>query len=485
MRITITLMLILLLVLVEKSQASTEPQVFTIEQISADFAQLYDDLQLSHYDMFANLSKTEYDRQYLKYQEGIARPMTRLEVQLYFQRFVALGDIGHARIDLPISEFFEYLSQGGKILPLYIKINDGEVVVDDVVGNSIDLQRNDRVVAINGKPIADWLAEFRALLSADSDELAATLIESQLPFLVWLLVGDLAEYRVTVSRAEKSIELTVPALTRVEQQAILADTEEHVEPAPQRDAKILPNGVAYLRPGPFYNIQPDAVDVWDNRPFKQFIDQAFAQFIEADAQTLLIDLRNNPGGTNSFSDLMIAWFADQPFKFASDFVVKVSPHSVAANQERLEISDEPNDISLKLAEFYASNESGERFSFALPEAVPREDGRYNGKVYVLINRYSYSNAVSVAAIAKDYGFATVIGEPTADLATTFGGMERFSLAHTDISVGYPKALIIRPNGDQTPGGVRPDIAIPLDAEQLFDDEAFLASALGMVTSNAH
>lgn len=304
MRITIALMLILLLLFVEKSQASTEPQVFTVKQISADFAQLYDDLKLSHYDMFANLSKTEYDQHYLKYQEGITRPMTRLEVQLYFQRFVALGDIGHARIDLPISEFFKYLSQGGRILPLHIKINDGEVVVDDVVGNGIDLQRNDRVVAINGQPIKDWLAEFRALLSADSDELAATLIESQLPFLVWLLVGDLAEYRVTVNRAEKSIEITVPALTRVEQQAILADTEVHAEPATQRDAKILPNGVAYLRPGPFYNIQPDAVDVWNNRPFKQFIDQAFAQFIEAEAQTLLIDLRNNPGGTNSFSDLM-------------------------------------------------------------------------------------------------------------------------------------------------------------------------------------
>ena len=84
-------------------------------------------------------------------------------------------------------------------------------------------------------------------------------------------------------------------------------------------------------------------------------------------------------------------------------------------------------------------------------------------MFVLTGPHSYSNAVSVAAIAQDYNFATVIGEPTADLATTYGAMETFSLNHTGIVVGYPKALIIRPNGDTRPAGVIPDVQLPLAA----------------------
>jgi hypothetical protein len=38
-------------------------------------------------------------------------------------------------------------------------------------------------------------------------------------------------------------------------------------------------------------------------------------------------------------------------------------------------------------------------------------------------------------------------------------MEHFSLPHTTIKVGFPKAHIIRPNGDATPSGVTPDVKL--------------------------
>jgi hypothetical protein len=76
---------------------------------------------------------------------------------------------------------------------------------------------------------------------------------------------------------------------------------------------------------------------------------------------------------------------------------------------------------------------------AIPLVEPREGRRFTGAVCLLINRQSYSNAVLVAAIAQDYGFATVIGEETADLASTFGAAEKFTLPGTGIEVSFPKA----------------------------------------------
>ncbi len=90
---------------------------------------------------------------------------------------------------------------------------------------------------------------------------------------------------------------------------------------------------------------------------------------------------------------------------------------------------------------------------------PRRGARFGGKVYVLINRHSYSNAVQVAAMSQDYGFAMIVGEETSDLATTIGAMEQFTLSRTGITVGFPKAEIIRVNGDTSARGVVPDIVI--------------------------
>jgi C-terminal processing protease CtpA/Prc len=78
---------------------------------------------------------------------------------------------------------------------------------------------------------------------------------------------------------------------------------------------------------------------------------------------------------------------------------------------------------------------------------------------MLINRHSHSNSANVAALAQDYGFATVLGEATSDLVTTYGAMEHFKLPKTGILVGFPKAHIIRPRGDARPSGVMPDIEI--------------------------
>ena len=105
----------------------------------------------------------------------------------------------------------------------------------------------------------------------------------------------------------------------------------------------------------------------------------------------------------------------------------------------------------------------------MPMATPQQDERYTGQVFVLVNRHSYSNAVTVAATVQDYQFGTIIGEETSDLATTLGAMEHFELKHSQLKVGFPKAEIIRPNGNRDRRGVVPDILIQTPIVESSDD----------------
>ena len=62
-------------------------------------------------------------------------------------------------------------------------------------------------------------------------------------------------------------------------------------------------------------------------------------------------------------------------------------------------------------------------------------------------------------MVQDYRFGVIAGEKTSDMATTYGAMETFTLPATGISVGFPKAYIIRPSGERTSDGVTPDLPI--------------------------
>jgi C-terminal processing protease CtpA/Prc len=274
---------------------------------------------------------------------------------------------------------------------------------------------------------------------------------------MWLEFGDLNEFAVEVETpsGEKRI-VTVPARAREALASTSAAPIFELDWNERRHA--IERGVGYLRPGPFYNNAPDATDMWDNAAFKTFIDTAFSDFIRAEVPAVLIDMRANPGGDNSFSDHMVAWFADRPFKFASHFYVRVSDATTASNRKRLTAGD-TESITARFEAAYAKARNGEIIDFDLGESKPRDGERFRGKVYMLIDRHSYSNTVTVAALAQDYGLAKILGEETSDLATTYGAMENFALPETGIEVGYPKAHIIRPSGGLDARGVIPDIAI--------------------------
>jgi C-terminal processing protease CtpA/Prc len=320
----------------------------------------------------------------------------------------------------------------------------------------------DEVTAIQGRSIRDWLKRGHRHISADTEYMMGALLELDLPMLLWLEFGPVDSFELAL-RPEGSGPRTIslPARTREEMRTAAAGEPPRLDlAATDRSARLLPGDVAYLRPGAFYNSEPGAADPYDNRAFRAFIDQSFERFLAAGAKTLIVDLRDNPGGDSSFSDLMVAWFADGPFRFASAFRIRVSPETIESNRKRLETTDSgPNGVSARFARLYAGAKTGDLVDFPIAETAPRPTPRFEGKVYALINRNSYSNAVAVAATIQDHGFGRILGEETSDLATTYGAMETFTLPLTGLRVGYPKAHIVRPSGSLEARGVVPDVAI--------------------------
>ncbi|ATQ41547.1 S41 family peptidase [Caulobacter mirabilis] len=471
-----------ILILSVSSPVTAAETVYPVAAVRADFAALYDGLKEAHYDLYAHRSKAEYDRLHAEMLRGLDRPMTKAEVEERFQRFAAYGRIAHAVILSEHDGWEAYRKAGGRAFPFQIRPVGDRVYVGEMLTTQTGVTPGDELLSIDGRQIAEWIERVSRSASADTPYMTGALLEASFPRRLWLEVGPREAFDISVRKPDgESATLRMPATTRNEAAAAEAARPAAFALNPEtREARMLAGGVAYLKPGPFYNVAPGAPDMWDSSTYIPFIDRAFEDFIAAGATDLLVDLRDNPGGDNSFSDPMIAWFAQRPFRFYSRFEIKVSPQTTASNQARLDISGAQEDgASARMAALYAGARNGSIVTLDLPFAQPRPGKRFTGRVWLLINRHSYSNTVTVAALVQDYGLGTVLGEETSDMATTYGAMETFALPRTGVKVGYPKALIIRPNGDRRARGVTPDIAIPSPIAPAAEDEV-LKSALAIV-----
>lgn len=221
-----------------------------------------------------------------------------------------------------------------------------------------------------------------------------------------------------------------------------------------------------MHPADFLNINSDFdlndKKTFDNTEFCHFMDSVFSDIQKNKIENLIIDLRNNRGGDNSFSDYMIAYFATKPFSISSKFRMRTSQMTKSFWKD-IDIPQYQD-----LIEQIMTLENGSYFDASITHTDPHaESKRFKGNVYVLINRYSYSNTASVAAIIQDYKFGEIIGEETADEVTSYSAMHVFKLPNTQNSVMYPKGFMVRPNGDETPRGVVPDYIV---YDDIFTDE---------------
>lgn len=442
----------------ESGDRNTDSRQVSVQDLRSDFDALYHGLQSAHANLYANRDKAAYDALYTSMRASFSHPLSLFETRVAFQKFAAFGNVAHARIEFPEETYRAFRDAGGQSFPIYLRIVEGRAYVGENYSGNDTIQQGDEILALDGQPMAYWLARTASNISADTDYIAHSLLEFTFPQYLWLELGAVATFELTVKSADGQPRTVQLDATSRAAQAREADSQpaSFALSAAAREARMLDAATAYLRPGPFYSVEtPD--DVWNNRAFVTFIDKAFSGFIKAGAKRLIIDIRDNPGGDNSFSDAMLAWFADRDFRFYKAFMIRSSDEAAASNQARLDASaDAAKGVSGLFAKKYAETPRGGMFDFDLPYAKPRQDERFGGDVYVLINRHSYSNAVTVAAMVQDYGFGTIVGEKTSDMATTYGAMENFTLPATGISVGFPKAHIIRPSGETKSDGVTPD-----------------------------
>ncbi len=450
---------ILFIIVISLSQIASAqpPKKYSAQEVKDDLEYMYDMFQKCSYDLFALNSKENMDQLYTCIYKSISDSLTKLDIYRKFVPLMSATKMSHCMINRPWSHYSNhYKKNGGTLFPVEVYFNGDKMLVDKNYSSNSSINENDEIIAINGKSTAEFLDFIYKNESGPSEYFINSRIERiGLPRLYWFLKGEKEKFQIEILKPTgKTLSLELDAILASKYEEYI-DAIVVTDKNGKRSFELLNNNTALLTPGGFINLASNrdlnSSNAFDNSEFCQFIDSAFSSFKENGIEHLIIDLRDNLGGDNSFSDYMTAYFANTPFQMASKMRMKTSQHT----KDIWKDLDVPEIQVMKKQMMSLAN--GTQFDVDIQQYKPHPKSKqFKGSVYVLINRYSYSNAAMTACIIQDFNFGKIIGEETADEVSSYGGIHRIKLPNTNIRTYYPKLFFVRPNGDPTPRGVVPN-----------------------------
>lgn len=414
---------------------------FSKNKVSEDLETLKNVLEESHYNLYAYTTKEDFEGTYKSVSTQIKQDsLTLLQTTNLFQQLTSIANNGHTYIDFPAQSYFGYIQSEGTVFPLEITFENGKAYVRKNYSNNTEIKVGLEIVSIDGKPIEEITRQIYPYISAERPYFKNAKIEFySFPRYYWQVFGQQDSFQIQIKVQNEINTFKVKAVNAMEDfenqrtEIFLTD----------RELKYF-NKTAYLNPGAFSGNEEN---------FKAFIDSVFTDIKRNKSKTLIIDLRNNTGGNDSFSDYMVSYFADKPFKWCSDFKIKTS-------KALKEFTRKNNDSTKVYFQQIMNHKDGEVYSPTLEVYQPQDiTKRFQGTVYVLVNRLSISQAAVTASQIQDYGWGTIVGEETGEYPSLYASVFQYTLPNTGILVNISKGRIIRVNGSEKEEGVVPDIAI--------------------------
>lgn len=409
-------------------QPSNINRKFQAKRLQEDFLTLRKVLEEAHAGLYRYTDKKTLDARFDSAFKRLNRNMTEREFFPIVASIVNAIKCGHTGT-FPSSEYMSQL----KMLPLKLRfINERAYVLtspDNVITPGSEL------LSINGKKLSVITRIIFAHLSADGDNETSKYrrLNRRFSFDYNRFIGQPnsfdVEYYDAAERKKKKINLP----HQIENAATLAVRVDdgkkplRLEFLPNRDTALL-------------TLRTFAEETIINagQDWRKFLDAAFQEIKEKNIQNLIIDLRENSGGSDEFSSLLFSYLTDKEFRWFD--YIETSTNKITLAQYT-DIDDETNkmfaeDLLPAVANRFRVKPSDD-FNLQQPQ-LPQKN-HFDGKVWFLVSGTTFSSAADFCSIAHYYRRGSFVGEEVGGnyYGNTSGYVIRLTLPNTKIGVGVP------------------------------------------------
>lgn len=425
---------------VKESEEFNPDKKYTIPQLKEDFHILRTALEEAHSGLYYYSTKEEMDNLFGRVSEKLNHPMTEPECYRHLAFLIAGINDGHTNIKHS-PEYDAYLSGEPILMPFKLLFINGKAYLFHNYSPDEEILPGGEVLAINDRPMSVIVGDMLELIPSDGQIKTSKYKKLQRPVyfqrLYSLLYGITTSFKIAFkSPGEgKRKEKEVKGLNATEFNRI------YLERNPE-EAKGLPPGelecrgdVAILTLRTFSDTRFRNAKI----SYPDFMKKAFMELSENGIQHLIIDLRDNGGGTDLNAKILVAYLMNKPFLFNKYREVSGVEFSFLehTNSKDLEKRFKSRAIKNEKGTFYLKGHPN------LGEQKPMQPS-FSGNVYVLINGGSFSGSGECTSVLHYYKRAVFIGEECGAgyYGNTSGFAVMLTLPNTRLRIRIPMVRYI-------------------------------------------
>jgi len=437
----------------------SQSQKISKEKLWADIDTLSRTINDIHPDMFANISKKEFEAQLEKIKASIDTSLTPLEFYNLTTPLIVLLRDGHTVLQLPKSIFNDSTQ---KLFPLILKItNDTTITVEYNLSPQNELPPAGALVkSINGVSAKELIKT--GLTYSDGE-----LLFFRYRKLAWIFTPLMLFYykfesfKINYTYKDKSDLTTLDGTSYKKMHK--GNIQE--EKGASYSFKILKDSIGYINFLSFNNLSV----------FKVFSDSVFNILQEKRIKNLIIDIRYNGGGSSKLGDELFQYISPVPFQQWGQTTVKYSKerHDFYKYHLREYFLPDISDSALNVL-------IGDK-PFGTLETKPADSLislrynklRFTGNIYLLTSNFTFSSAASFAWTFKYFKMGIVVGEETGEPVVNFGDIIYQFLPNTGLQYSVSHKKFYQYGADDNDfHGTIPDIIVP--------EQDALTSTIGLI-----
>ena len=411
-------------------------------QMQADFDLLRHALEEAHPGLYRYSTKAEMDRGFDAQRAKLSGPMTKLQFEVVVAQTLASIRCGHTRMHWDPE--IEAAMRNARTFPLRVVFEGTRLMVllnqtpdDHTICPGMEL------VSINGRPVADLVRRFWVVNYADGDIETAKRHDIAQDFAkdYWWLVEQPENFTVTATdrASSRTVVAKLAGVTEAERGA----NHNHVNDDMQAGlAKV--RGESYERLSLRFLKDPDIAEIripsFTGDDYPRWIEDTFRNLREKGTKTLIIDLRGNGGGEDSYGVMLVSYLTDKPFRYADHVTVKTITWSFQDHWDAKPLNAEQ---LAHIREGLVPNPAGgffvtEKLQECLGEKQP---GKFPflGDVFILIDGATFSTAADFCAVTHHLKRTIFIGEETAGAyyGNNSGTEPAVTLPNSNVCFGLP------------------------------------------------
>lgn len=412
---------------------------YTIKELREDFNLVRKVLKQAHPGVFWYTNPKVFEQKFDSAYARLNEPMTEAEFYRFLSPLVALANCGHTVLD-PSDDYQNI----GKRFPIDIKFIKDKVYLLYNYSKDSTLQMGAELLEINGKPIYQIVKKMLPAIGSDAynEIFKYSTLEEDFQNYYDLFIGKPDTFQLKCRSLEGKLFVTkvaasdAPMLKRYHKRSAL-----EVGTYPLRYKEVDSLHTAVMTITSFY---PTEIKQGGQR-FARYLRRSFKKIHKHKVQNLIIDLRNNAGGEMLYANELFAYLYGEPYMFLDRIEVatnKPLDFLKYTSWDKIDIHDskyvEDRDTTAKKnGENYIVKTN--YYDFLKIQYPKRKQRVFNGKVYILTGRKSYSATCLFASLMYANERATFIGEETGGGAQGLNGG-----AFLDVTLPHTYLTLIAP-----------------------------------------